>query len=251
MSDAVAAGAVGRLSTGVKRLDALLNGGIPAGSAVLVYGPPFLGKEVLARRFALANLVQGTPALFVLTNTEAADVRRDLGEAEPKYGQAEDKHLARFVDTYSRGIGAADKFADAEYLDGALDLNGVSLAVNKAQAGIIAKHDAHALVVDSVSTLIAYSNAQTAFRFLQTLIGRTRRVGATGFYLMDQGMHTDADVQMFKHLMSGTIELREASGKTQVQVQGLGAPQGPGWVDYKFDEKVFEVTGSFAAGRIR
>lgn len=240
-----------RVPTGVRRLDALLGGGIPAGSAVMVYGPPFLGKEVLARRFVLASLGADLPAVYVLTNAATDDVRRDLAAADPKYSKAEEQHRARFVDTYSRGIGAADSFKDAAYLDGALDLNGISLAVNKAQAAIIGKHEAHALVVDSVSTLIAYSNAQTAFRFLQTLIGRTRRVGATGLFLMDHGMHSDADVQMFKHLMSGTIELRESSGKTQVQVQGLGAPQGPGWVDYKFDDKVFEITGSFAAGRIR
>jgi KaiC/GvpD/RAD55 family RecA-like ATPase len=240
-----------RVPTGVRRLDALLGGGVPAGSAVLVYGPPFLGKEVLARRFVLASLAAGLPAIYVLTNAATDDVRRDLAASDPKYKTAEAEHRARFVDTYSRGIGATDSFKDAEYLDGALDLNGISLAVNKAQAALIGKHDAHALVVDSVSTLIAYSNAQTAFRFLQTLIGRTRRVGATGLFLMDQGMHTEADVQMFKHLMSGTIELRESSGKTQVMVQGLGATAAPGWVDYKFDDHVFEITGSFAAGRIR
>ncbi len=184
-----------RVPTGIKRLDSLLEGGIPAGSAVMVYGPPFLGKETLARRYVLASLAAGLPAVYVLTNAATDEVRADLLAADPRYKQAEDDHRARFVDTYSRGIGAADSFKDAVYLDGALDLNGISLAVNKAQAAIMGKHEAHALVVDSVSTLIAYSNAQTAFRFLQTLIGRTRRVGATGLYLMDQGMHTDADVR--------------------------------------------------------
>jgi KaiC/GvpD/RAD55 family RecA-like ATPase len=240
-----------RVPTGVKRLDSLLSGGVPAGAAVMVYGPPFLGKEVLARRFILASLAAGLPSIYVLTNAATDDVRRDLAAADPKYKQAETDHRSRFVDTYSRGIGAAESFKDAAYLDGALDLNGISLAVNKAQAAVMGKAEAHALVVDSVSTLIAYSSAQTAFRFLQTLIGRTRRVGATGLFLMDQGMHTDADVQMFKHLMTGTIELRESSGKTQVQVQGLGASAAPGWVDYRFDDHAFEITGSFAAGRIR
>lgn len=240
-----------RMSTGVKRLDALLNGGIPVGAAALVYGPPFLGKEVLARRFLLASLKAKVPAIDVVTNVAAADVRKNLADSEPGYATVEKERLLRFVDTYSRSIGAADKSLDATYLDNALDLNGIALAVNKVQAEIIAKHDHHALVLNSVSTLIAYSNAQTAFRFLQTLIGRTRRVGATSLYLMDHGMHSEADVQMFKHLMSGTIELREAAGKTQVKVEGLGAPSGPGWVDYKFDDKTFEITGSFAAGRIR
>lgn len=240
-----------RLPTGVRRLDQLLGGGIPAGSAVLVYGPPFLGKETLARRFLAHNVAQGTPAIAVLTNTATPDVRRELAGSDPGYAQGEGRHLARFVDTYSRSIGAEDNWPDAQYLDGSLDLNGISLAVNKAQATLIGEHDAHALVVDSISTLVAFTNAGTAFRFLQTLIGRTRRVGATGLYLMDHGMHSAADIQMFKHLMSGVIEVRDASGKSQMRVEGLGAPVGVGWVDYKFDDTTFEVTGSFAAGRIR
>jgi circadian clock protein KaiC len=244
-------GGAARLPTGVKRLDALLGGGLPEGSAALVYGPPFLGKEVLARRFMLACMAKGIPAIDVVTTVATADVRRNLGAADPAYPQYEEARLARFVDTYSRSIGAADSFQDAQYLDGALDLNGIALAVNKAEADLIGAHDRHALVLNSVSTLIAYSSAQTAFRFLQTLVGRTRRAGATGLYLMDQGMHTDADVQMFKHLMTGVIELRESAGKTQVQVQGLGMAATPGWVDYRFDDRTFEVTGSFAAGRIR
>jgi KaiC/GvpD/RAD55 family RecA-like ATPase len=243
--------ATARLPTGIKRLDALLNGGIPAGSAVLVYGPPFLGKEVLARRFLVANMANGVPGIDVLTNVATEDVRANLAASEPRYAEFEGKHLSHFIDTYSKSIGATDSFKDAHYLDGALDLNGVSIAVNKVQAALMSGHQQHTLVVNSVSTFIAYTNPQTAFRFLQTLIGRTRRAGATGLFLMDHGMHTDADVQMFKHLMSGTIELRESGGKTQVQVQGLGAPQGPGWVEYRFDDKTFDIVGSFAAGRIR
>ncbi len=240
-----------KVPTGVKRLDALLGGGVPTGSAVLLYGPPFLGKEQLARRVLLANLAQGTPSLMVLTNKSTSDLRAELATLEPAFTAGEKKGFARFVDTYSRGIGAEEDLPNAEYLDGALDLNGISLAVNKVQRDFIGTHDQNVLVLDSVSTLVAYSNPQTAFRFLQTLIGRTRRVGSTGLYLMDHGMHTDAEVQMFKHLMTGVIEVRESGGKTQIQIQGLGAPAGQGWVDYRFDDRTFEVTGSFAAGRIR
>ena len=74
-----------RVPTGIKRLDTLLEGGIPAGAAVLVYGPPFLGKEVLARRFILAGLAAGLPSVYVLTNQATEDVRRDLQAADPKY----------------------------------------------------------------------------------------------------------------------------------------------------------------------
>ena len=240
-----------KLTSGVKRLDALLDGGIPGGSAVLVYGPPFLGKETLAHRFFLANLAQGVPGVMVLTNQATGDFRTALTGLDPAYLQQEKKGLAKYVDTYSRSIGADGSIPNAEFLDGALDLNGISLAVNKSQRDFIGTHDQNVLVLDSVSTLIAYSNPQTAFRFLQTLIGRIRRVGATAMFLMDHGMHPEADVQMFKHLMTGVIELKDGGGKPQIKVEGLGAPAGQGWVEYKFSDTEFDITGSFAAGRIR
>lgn len=248
-----AASAAKPLPSGSRRLDTLLQGGLPPGSAVLVYGPPFLGKEVLARRFVVHNAKAGTPALVIVTNTASADVRAHLVRMEPALAGAERQGLVRFVDTYSRSVGAAPDAGTegTEFLDGAMDLNGINLAVNKAQRGIIAEHDTHAFVLDSISTLIAYSNPQTAFRFLQTLIGRIRRVGATSLFLMDHGMHSDAEVQMFKHLMTGVIEMKDVAGKPQLQVHGLGAPPGQGGVEYRFTETDFEITGSFAAGRIR
>src|SRR2546421_130053 len=96
----------------------MLDGGLPAGSATLVYGPPFIGKEVLA------------------------------------------------------------------------------------------EHAEHRLLVDSASTLITYTNAQTVFRFLQVLVGKAKRAGATTMLLLEQGMHADAEVQTFKHLCDGMIEMR-------------------------------------------
>ena len=223
------------------------------GAAALVYGPPFLGKEMLARRFILQNLKAGRPAVVVLTNQASSDMRDQLLGLDPAVAQADAQGLLRFIDTYSRPVGAAPDPAPpgVEYLDGTLDLNGIAIAINRAQRGFIADHDAHAFVLDSLSTLIAYTNAQTAFRFLQTLTGRIRRIGATGMYLMDHGMHNEAEVQMFKHVMTGSVEMRETGGKPQLQVQGLGAPPGLGWVEYRFSERDFEVTGSFAAGRIR
>ncbi|HUR67773.1 MAG TPA: RAD55 family ATPase [Candidatus Thermoplasmatota archaeon] len=241
----------GKVETGVKRLDELLDGGLPPQSTTLVYGPPFLGKDVLTKLYFLHGLRNGVPGIMLLTGDAASDVRQRLAELDPSYADYERRNLAHFVDVYSKSIGAEDDAANCEYVDGPMNLNAVSLAVNNAQRKIIADHPQHRLVFDSVSTLITYTNAQTTFRFLQVLVGKAKRAGATSMLLMEQGMHSDAEVQTFKHLCDGVVEMRSDSGHTQINVLGVGITDNRGWVEYKFSEKSFDIVGSFGAGRIR
>jgi KaiC/GvpD/RAD55 family RecA-like ATPase len=240
-----------KVETGVKRLDDLLDGGLPPSSTTLVYGPAFVGKEVLARLYFLRGLSLGQPGIFVLTGAAASDVRAQLAAMDPRYPQWEKDGLALFVDTYSRSIGAEDDHPHAEYVDGPMNLNAVSLAVSNAQRKIIPDHPSHRMVFDSVSTLVTYANAQTTFRFLQVLVGKAKRAGATSLLLLQAGMHPDADVQTFKHLADGIVEVKSEGGTNLLHVLGVGVTENRGWVEYRFSEKTFDVVGSFAAGRIR
>ncbi len=240
-----------KLPTGVERLDALIDGGLDPGATYLVYGPAFTGKRVLARLAFLATLRQGSPAILVLTNAAASDVRRELSELDPAYAGYETAGLANFIDCYSTSVGANEPAPCVAYVDGPLDLNGFSMALNELSRKIMATHDQHLLLLDSISTLMAYGNGQTVFRFLQVFLGRARRAGASSLLLMSEGMHTEAEVQMIKHLMTGCVELRQETSRCQLRVQGLVQTQSRGWVDYRHDGAEFEITGSFAAGRIR
>ena len=237
--------------TGIAKLDRLLGGGVRSGNRVLLYGPSFQGKETLARTIFLAALSRGEAAVMIILNRGVDEVRADLSAADAKYADYEKKGLPHFVDAYSRSIGIEDERKDTVYVDSATDLNAVSLALNQIHAQVIKNHDNHVLVLDSVSTIVLFGNSQATFRFLQILVGRARQAGATTFLLLDHGMHSDAEVQMFKHLADGVVMLRTEGGKSQINIEGLGLPEPPGWIDYKASDTKFEITGSLAAGRIR
>jgi circadian clock protein KaiC len=55
-----------RLSTGIKRLDEMLGGGIPAGYSVLVAGPSGSGKTVLATEFLNEGVRRGEPGVLAI-----------------------------------------------------------------------------------------------------------------------------------------------------------------------------------------
>jgi len=61
-----------RLSTGVRDLDALMDGGIPAGDSLLLAGPSGAGKSVLASQFIAEGLRKGEPGI-VTTFAEMPD----------------------------------------------------------------------------------------------------------------------------------------------------------------------------------
>src|SRR5207302_1431421 len=57
-----------KVKTGIPRLDDLMFGGIPFGTNASVYGPAYVGKEVLVNLFMAEGLKKGSPILWVLTD---------------------------------------------------------------------------------------------------------------------------------------------------------------------------------------
>jgi circadian clock protein KaiC len=72
----------GRIATGAPGLDALLDGGIPAGDALLVSGPSGTGKSVLARQFIALGARNGEPGVIAVFEERPREYLRranDLG----------------------------------------------------------------------------------------------------------------------------------------------------------------------------
>ena len=64
---------VERLSTGVQGLDTMMEGGIPAGSSLLVAGPAGSGKTILSMHFLLDGVTHGQPGLLAVFEKRPSD----------------------------------------------------------------------------------------------------------------------------------------------------------------------------------
>jgi KaiC/GvpD/RAD55 family RecA-like ATPase len=241
-----------KLKTGVRRLDDLLYGGYSAGAQVLLNGPAHTGKDVLARLFSVEGLKVGIPSIWVVTDKTYQQVRDDLAALYPAFPEAEKKGMVRYVDLYSRQVGSAVSSANVRLLstsDKAF-LDQLGQTVNGYAEELKSKFPTYRLVFESVSTITAYLDTASTFRFLQPFVGRRKLDGAIAYYVLDSGMHSESDLETLEHMVDGSLNLKVEQMKTFLAVRGIGESQARAWIGYTFNKRSFNL-GSFSLEHIR
>jgi KaiC/GvpD/RAD55 family RecA-like ATPase len=240
-----------KIKTGVRRLDDLMYGGLPLSSNIFIYGPPFTGKQTLLNLYIAEGLKKGIPALYLLIDKTPSEIRDNLKLVLPKVATFEKKGLLHYIDAYSRGMGIEGEETNTIYVDKPTDMDDILMAVTNLQKTMSGKSKYHKIALHSVSTLMAYSDAMTTFRFLQTLTSRCKRSGAASMFVMDRGMFSEAEVQTLKHLMNGVIEFKTEDLKNYLRVEGIGDVRTRGWIEYSHSTNSITLIGSFAVDHIR
>ncbi len=238
--------------SGVRRLDDLLFGGVPIGSQILVSGPAHTGKDVLARTFVTEGLKEGQAAIWVLTDKTYLTVREEATAFLPAYAEFERRGFVKYVDLYSRSLGITEHDPNVLLLSttekGALDQ--LTSRVNDFAQEFKAKGETYRIVFESISTVTAYLDTLATFRFLQPFVGRRKVDGAIGYYLIETGMHSEADIRTLEHMMDGSVNLKIDQLKNFLSVRGVTDVQSRAWVGYTFTKRAFSL-GSFSLDHIR
>ncbi len=251
-ADSVSDAQLARVRSGVRRLDDLLFGGFVAGTQLLVNGPAHTGKDVLARLFSVEGLRQGIPSIWVVTDKTYGQVREDLAQLYNGYAEAEGKGLLRFVDLYSLAVGASGSASGVRLLSatdrGVLDQ--LSKAVDSYAEQLKEQFRTYRLIFESVSTVTAQLDTAATFRFLQPFVGRRKLDGAVGYYELESGMHSEADLETLEHMVDGSVNLKLEQMKTFLAVRGVGEAQARSWIGYTFTKRAFNL-GSFSLEHIR
>ena len=239
-----------KAKTGNPRLDDLLLGGIPFGSNVLVYGPPFVGKETMVNQFIADGLKKGIPALWVSTDKTTADLREEMKLVLPSYEEYEALGLVRYVDSYSRSMGDTTEDKYTVYIDEPTAHDRIMDAVEDASKAFKEKHEYYRLAFRTISTLIAYSDPNTAFRFLNPFCGRRKRDHAVSMYTIEKGMHGDQEIQMLGSIMDGMIDFKIDQLRTFFMVRGITDVQSRSYIRYNATRHGLSI-GSFALDHIK
>lgn len=239
-----------KVKTGIPRLDDLLYGGVPYSTNVSIYGPAYVGKEVLVDLFMAEGLKKGLPVLWILTDKGPGDIRQEMTFVLPDYEEREKLGLVKYVDAYSKSMGAEASDPNTTYIDDPTDHTSILKAADSIAAEWRKKEQTYRLAFRSVSTLIAYLDPTTTFKFLQPFVGRRKRDKAVAMYVIEKGMHEEQEIQMLGSLMDGSIEFKVEQLKSLLRVQGVCDAQSRDWIRYTSNKSGLTI-GSFTLQNIK
>jgi KaiC/GvpD/RAD55 family RecA-like ATPase len=178
------------VSTGVATLDQLLGGdGYPDRSAILVVGPPGIGKEALGYWFIRSGLIQGDYCLYA-THRPVSDVLRDM-----------------------KGVGIpSDRVPDWIASSGApvkCDLRDpTAISFNIKDAAHRNKGRRIKVATDVLSPLLVLNPLESMYNYWSQLLADLKQQDSVVFALAEDGMHPPNVLTTMEQLFDGVIEMR-------------------------------------------
>jgi KaiC/GvpD/RAD55 family RecA-like ATPase len=87
-----------RITTGIKGLDEVLNGGFPKSRTILVVGSPGSGKTTFATQFLVGGARAGEPGLYISLDEKPERVKADLSSCGWNLDELEHDGKITFID---------------------------------------------------------------------------------------------------------------------------------------------------------
>ena len=216
------------VSTGVGELDHLLKEGYPEKSAILVVGPPGIGKEALGYWFTQAGLSQGDFCLYV-TRLAVSEIIQDV-----KAFGAEIKGPTVW---FAREGGQTKVDIN--------DLPGLSFSIKE----ILKKNGEKParIVTDVLSSLLMLNSPETIYRFLTQLLSEMKQYNAVVLATLEDRMHQPQVLAAMEQLFDGVLELRLYEEGLRIRpllriLKMRGLPPLPGFYNFAFTHKKMEIT---------
>ncbi|MDI6903779.1 MAG: RAD55 family ATPase [Methanocellales archaeon] len=208
---------------GIAELDKIL-GGIGSGTNIMLIGPPMCGKDIFVNNIVHAGLMKGEGIILVSTREHGEGVLKWFEQSELDIEK--DRERFGIVDCVSRTLGM--DVSDTQNIKRAsspMDLTGIGIRIGQFFENFWMKVGIRKirLVINSLSTMLMYSNLPTVFRFLHVFTGRIKVADAIGIYVIESGMHDEQTIATLKQLFDGVIEIKEEEGRFFIRARGLGS----------------------------
>src|SRR5213596_259927 len=199
-----------RLATGIPGFDAMVQGGLPVGSSVVLQGPP--GQEKL--RFALTFLAEGLRAggsALVVTASQSPDaVVAELQSLGVNLVSVTNENRLRIVDWYSW---SEETVQDTEergiVIRSSIDLTNLGVALSRAIAGLTGGGSRRA-VIELLSPATSSYEVTQVYAFAQSAKRKFDRHQFTSLVLLEKEMHSNPQLTTLHQPFDGVIEIERS-----------------------------------------
>ncbi|WMW22169.1 recombinase RecA [Methanolobus mangrovi] len=219
-------------SLGIKELDELL-GNIREGTNLMMIGPPMSRKDELLNAIVFNSQNSENSAIIVSTREPG---ERILAWFEDNGMDIQNTDIG-IVDCVTRtlGLGAADT-EKIKRASSPVDLTGIGVKISQFFEEMLVKKQKKKihLCINSLSTILMYSNIQTVFRFLHVFTGRVKAANGFGLYVVEDQMHDVQTIATLKQLFDGMIEIKAVGDAYAIRVVGMTSKPTP-WFEYSIE----------------
>jgi KaiC/GvpD/RAD55 family RecA-like ATPase len=212
-------------SLGIQELDDAI-GGIKKGSNIMLMGPPMCGKEVILHHIMYHGAAKNEDAIIIVATREPATrILERFGENDMKQVSSR----LGIVDCVSKNIeGAVIDSENIKIASSPVDLTGIGVRISQfidefMKKGLM-KIQLH---IDSLSTILMYSNIQTVYKFLHVFTGRIKAIEGLGVFTIESGMHNEQTISILKQLSDGIIEITSENSRNFIRVIGFSSRPTP------------------------
>lgn len=199
---------------------------IPAGTSLLLSGPPLTRKRELM--FQLLDRQADNEGTIMVTTRWGAGTL--LAQYRDLIGKHHTKNL-KVVDCVSkqRGMGDIKETEITSYLSSPQDMTGLGIKL----LGLFqAFHEADISTrfgLYSLSTFLMYQDLKRVYRMVHVLSGRIEAANWFGVFVVDSP--TDREFSILSQLVDGVIETRDVKNGNQFRLRGLSVGKSA-WQDY-------------------
>ena len=181
-----------------------LDASVDPGTSLLVSAACLGSAERFVTDALVAGIESGERAIAVTATAEADAVRRDVRDRTEAPGSA-----LSVIDCVTCDRGASVNDTDrVTYVASPADLTQIGVALSEALEGFEREDVERARVtLHSVSTLLAYADLETVFRFLHVFTRRVEHAGGLGLYTVDRTAHDDQSLRTLDPLFDATVRL--------------------------------------------
>jgi PAS domain S-box-containing protein len=226
---------------GIKELDDAI-GEIRKGSNLLLMGPSMAGKEAILNHIISYGATEKDNAVMMVTTREPAIQILDyLKDKTPNLPLSN----VGIVDCVSKMFdNTAVETKNIKIVNSPVDLTGIGVKISQFFEDFYIKKNIHniQLHINSLSTIMMYSNLQTVFRFLNVYTGRIKAAEALGIYVIESGMHDEKSIATLKQLCDGMIEVKSENDKNFLKIVVPSGKSTP-WFEYEFFNGKVKIVG--------
>lgn len=216
----------------IKDLDETIEG-IKNGSNILLISPPMSRKEDILDNIMYHKAIKNENALIIVTTNEPANHILERLKTKKL-----DLLLSRIgiVDCVTKNFVDVDfENADIKTVSSPADLTSIGVRIGQFIDEFSKSHLKIQIHINSLSTILMYSNIQTIFRFLHILTGRIKTAEALGIFVIDSGMHDQQTIVTLEQLCDCIVEIKSENDINFIRILGQYAKSTP-WLEYDLNE---------------